>query len=328
MQGATAGAMPANRHSSGRTVTLEVTPANAERVAVATRLGHLSLSVIAADAPRRRRRLRTGAVRPATDPITWAGDVSAALQTAPARRREHACAVRRQCGWKGIPFLNAPQNLSGGAARLLLAPPACRAGAAPHPRARCDREHSIASRSRPAAVGSSSLPAPRPICSSPIPRWRRRGRRARPACSCSASPPAAPRRGDGRRRRAGRRYEVTVLPSSADGERQANGARPRRCRATRVRTPRRPHGVGSPAASHARAMPSALATTAQYLRRRQGVVSNRLQVEPAGAGAAARAHRRDVAHADPRSRHQLADSAAISAASPRSAWRRSFRWPI
>ncbi len=81
MQGATPGAMPVNPGTSGgRTVTLEVTPENAERVAVASRLGHLSLSVIAADAPARLADAKP-APAPATDPVTWGGDVSAALQT-------------------------------------------------------------------------------------------------------------------------------------------------------------------------------------------------------------------------------------------------------
>ena len=78
MQGATPGAMPTNPGSSpGRTVTLEVSPENAERVAVATRLGHLSLSVIAADRPA----AEPKPVRAEAEPVTWGGDVSAALQT-------------------------------------------------------------------------------------------------------------------------------------------------------------------------------------------------------------------------------------------------------
>jgi len=63
-----------------KTVTLEVTPIGAERVTVAQRLGHLSLTVLAAD---------TAAVaaddgqpvgKPQDDSITWGGDVSAALR--------------------------------------------------------------------------------------------------------------------------------------------------------------------------------------------------------------------------------------------------------
>jgi pilus assembly protein CpaB len=52
-QGATPGAIPGggqpNARPTSRTVTLEVTPGDAERVAVATRLGKLSLSVVAAE---------------------------------------------------------------------------------------------------------------------------------------------------------------------------------------------------------------------------------------------------------------------------------------
>jgi pilus assembly protein CpaB len=56
-----------------RTVTLEVTPAQAERIAVGARLGRLSLILHAsrADSP------ATAASR--TPAVTWAGDVSAAL---------------------------------------------------------------------------------------------------------------------------------------------------------------------------------------------------------------------------------------------------------
>jgi pilus assembly protein CpaB len=53
------------------TVTLEVTPAQAERVTLAERLGHLSLSVRAADAP--------PDAPGAKSLTTWGGDVSAAL---------------------------------------------------------------------------------------------------------------------------------------------------------------------------------------------------------------------------------------------------------
>jgi pilus assembly protein CpaB len=55
---------------AARTVTLEVTPADAERVAVASRLGRLALVVRAAEpAP----------VPEPAPPVTWGGDVSAAL---------------------------------------------------------------------------------------------------------------------------------------------------------------------------------------------------------------------------------------------------------
>jgi pilus assembly protein CpaB len=84
MQGATAASTPTNAPAGGRTVTLEVSPDNAERVAVATRLGHLSLSVIAADTPEQSAAPLAPAA-PAADvavhaPVTWGGDVSSALQ--------------------------------------------------------------------------------------------------------------------------------------------------------------------------------------------------------------------------------------------------------
>ena len=76
MQGATVPSTPAiGGMPQSRTVTLEVSPANAERVAVATRLGKLSLSVISADAA-------DGPVQAAAQaPVTWGGDVSTALQS-------------------------------------------------------------------------------------------------------------------------------------------------------------------------------------------------------------------------------------------------------
>jgi pilus assembly protein CpaB len=59
---------------AARTVTLEVTPADAERVMVAARLGHLSLSVVAVaqESP-------AASVRPGSG-VTWGGDVSSALR--------------------------------------------------------------------------------------------------------------------------------------------------------------------------------------------------------------------------------------------------------
>jgi pilus assembly protein CpaB len=91
MQGATAATTAANYNApQSRTVTLEVSPENAERVAVATRLGHLSLSVISADTPDAPVTLASGRAPvgasnaetavPAA-PVTWGGDVSAALRT-------------------------------------------------------------------------------------------------------------------------------------------------------------------------------------------------------------------------------------------------------
>jgi len=87
MQGATAATATTNAASQGRTVTLEVSPGNAERVAVATRLGHLSLAVISADTPDLPATLPTpqtpaGMVEVAArSPVTWGSDVSTALQT-------------------------------------------------------------------------------------------------------------------------------------------------------------------------------------------------------------------------------------------------------
>ena len=79
MQGAVAsGKDPGLAH----TVTLEVSPEQAERVAVATRLGRLSLTVRAADTPDAPySQLATQlAPEPGTPaPITWGGDVSPAL---------------------------------------------------------------------------------------------------------------------------------------------------------------------------------------------------------------------------------------------------------
>jgi pilus assembly protein CpaB len=76
MQGATSES-PENQ--TARTVTLEVTPAAAERVAVAVRLGRLSLAVVAAE--------RTPNTEASADTesgsITWGGDVSSALRRGP-----------------------------------------------------------------------------------------------------------------------------------------------------------------------------------------------------------------------------------------------------
>ncbi len=90
MQGGnTTGTTALNAAAQSRTVTLEVTPDNAERIAVATRLGHLSLSVISADTPETpplaSQPVPAGARTAPVDvvahaPITWGGDVSSALQ--------------------------------------------------------------------------------------------------------------------------------------------------------------------------------------------------------------------------------------------------------
>jgi pilus assembly protein CpaB len=76
VQGATPGSAEAQ---PARTVTLEVTPAEAERIAVATRLGRLSLAVRPAEsvsAPASKDFPRQTA--------TWASDVSPALRGTPA----------------------------------------------------------------------------------------------------------------------------------------------------------------------------------------------------------------------------------------------------
>jgi pilus assembly protein CpaB len=68
-------APPGSLASQTRTVTFEVTPEGAERIAVASRLGRLSLSVIAATP--------AAAGSRAATPLTWGADVSAALQEGP-----------------------------------------------------------------------------------------------------------------------------------------------------------------------------------------------------------------------------------------------------
>jgi len=58
--------------AGSRTVTLEVSPEDVERVAVATKLGHLSLAVRPVDAV-------SAADAPAQHPVTWSRDVSNAF---------------------------------------------------------------------------------------------------------------------------------------------------------------------------------------------------------------------------------------------------------
>lgn len=70
IQGATGEAPDANR--AVRTVTLETTPRHAERVAVAVRLGRLSVVVRSAS--------ETPDAVPLAPAVTWAGDVSPALR--------------------------------------------------------------------------------------------------------------------------------------------------------------------------------------------------------------------------------------------------------
>ena len=78
------GAAPAASDGQGRTVTLEVTQEQAERVSVANRLGRLSLSVRAADASRQ------PLVPVKGGETTWALDVSPALgaEAAPPPRND------------------------------------------------------------------------------------------------------------------------------------------------------------------------------------------------------------------------------------------------
>jgi pilus assembly protein CpaB len=71
-----------------RTVTLEVTPRQAEDVAVATRLGRLSLVVRAADAA------KPGARPPAPPGIAWANQVSPALDIARPAAPEGGATLR------------------------------------------------------------------------------------------------------------------------------------------------------------------------------------------------------------------------------------------
>ena len=67
------GVAPDGAESNGRTVTMEVTPAQAERVSVATRIGALSLSVRSAENG------TTAAPERTARGTTWASDVSPAL---------------------------------------------------------------------------------------------------------------------------------------------------------------------------------------------------------------------------------------------------------
>jgi pilus assembly protein CpaB len=73
MQGATS-ETPGSQ--AAQTVTLEVTSPDAERVAVAVRLGHLSLAVLAAE----RTPEGTAGAEAESGSVTWGGDVSSALR--------------------------------------------------------------------------------------------------------------------------------------------------------------------------------------------------------------------------------------------------------
>ena len=76
MQGATSESPEA---AMARTVTLEVTPAEAVRVAVAVRLGHLSLSVVAVPQVPSKGSETDPAPPQVGNAVTWGGDVSSAL---------------------------------------------------------------------------------------------------------------------------------------------------------------------------------------------------------------------------------------------------------
>jgi pilus assembly protein CpaB len=85
MQGATSESPEAQ---APRTVTLEVTPSGAERVVVATKLGHLALSVVAITQPAITKAADGSPVIDPASPqsdngITWGGDVSSALRRGP-----------------------------------------------------------------------------------------------------------------------------------------------------------------------------------------------------------------------------------------------------
>ena len=74
------GAAGANGEGGSRTVTLEVTPEDVERVAIVTKLGRLSLAVRPVDA--------APSDQGSAHPVTWAGDVSNAY--APATKTPDA----------------------------------------------------------------------------------------------------------------------------------------------------------------------------------------------------------------------------------------------
>ena len=104
MQGATS---ESPETQAARTVTLEVTPADAERVVVAARLGHLSLSVVAvaqateAAATRPNRRHRHGR----TMESPGAAMCRRRCAAASAHRRHHGAAVPRSIREQGDPLL-------------------------------------------------------------------------------------------------------------------------------------------------------------------------------------------------------------------------------
>jgi pilus assembly protein CpaB len=81
------GAAPAATEGQGKTVTVEVTQEQAERISVAMRLGRLSLSVRATDASQRMAQPTSGAN------TTWAVDVSPALGMGPPPQMDNVIRV-------------------------------------------------------------------------------------------------------------------------------------------------------------------------------------------------------------------------------------------
>ena len=66
------GELPASNGRETRTITLETTPAQAARISIASRMGHLSLSLCAVDSGR-------GTQMASAPVMVWSGDVSPAL---------------------------------------------------------------------------------------------------------------------------------------------------------------------------------------------------------------------------------------------------------
>lgn len=71
-------AEPAGADNKARTITLEVTALQAERISVAARIGRLSVSIQSAKDP-------MAVLEPGSERTTWASDVSAALGADPVR---------------------------------------------------------------------------------------------------------------------------------------------------------------------------------------------------------------------------------------------------
>jgi pilus assembly protein CpaB len=70
----TEGEAPEGLNSNQRTVTVEVTPQDAQKLSVATNLGHLALIICSASDP---------ADQPIANPVVWASDVSSAYRIGP-----------------------------------------------------------------------------------------------------------------------------------------------------------------------------------------------------------------------------------------------------